>query len=179
MIIQLFLYVTFLSLGYIAPRTEPVVLISMGILLMGVIFASLIIPFGGLDKKTECFSIVLLKNGPISFIGWHIGNTAAFIGHTFDVAITGSIIFVATLLLSYWRTSYHSREYRFNNFLPISQGLPITSMVICSLRIRRYSSLADEIIIAIAEKEPLPKELLEKVGISSGVVTQMEEELAK
>jgi hypothetical protein len=177
MLIQLFLYVTFIALGYSVPATEPIVLISMGMLLLGVVCASLIIPFGGLDKKTERIPELVLQYGPIAFIGWHIGNTAAFIGHRFDLAIVGSTVFMATILLSYWRASYHSREYRFGTFLSISHGLPIITRTVFSLRIRKFSALADEMILAIAEKNPLPRNSLREVGVPDETITKMEQEL--
>lgn len=178
MFFQLFLYVVFISIGYFAPITEPIILISMGMLLLGVVCASLIIPFGGLDKKTERVSESVLLYGPISFIGWHIGNTAAFIGHEFDPAILGSTIFVAIILLSFWRTSYHSREYRFGNFLPLSNKLPTTTRIIVSLRIRKLSALADKIIVAIAENDPLPTDLLVEAGVTEEEIGEMKKELS-
>ena len=178
MFFQSILYIVFITIGYSAPITEPVILMSMGMLLLGVVCASLIIPFGGLDKKTERISESVLLYGPISFIGWHIGNTAAFIGHEFDPAILGSTLFVAIILLSFWRTSYHSREYRFSNFLPLSNKLPTTTKVIVSLRIRKLSALADKIIVAIAENNSLPTDLLKEVGITEKEMDEMKKELS-
>ena len=132
------------GIGVAVASPKPALIESLGILgpiTLTALFASLLVPFAGLSASERVqkfalqFAIVPLF-GLYTVILWHtaaIGGIALF-------------IMAAGVHVSYWTTSYHSRQYRLSQFQLIAVKMPNMTLLIAILNSNACSHQADSII---------------------------------
>lgn len=139
-------YLIGVAIATVSPKHQLVESLNiLGPITLTALFASLLVPFAGLSANERVqkyalqFAIVPLF-GLYTVLLWH------------TAAIGGIVLFVcaAGVHVSYWTTSYHSRQYRLEQFRTgFASIMPATTRIIAVLNGTGRSHEADTIIQAI------------------------------
>ncbi len=139
-------YLVGVAIGMASPKQQLIESLTiLGPITLTALFASLLVPFAGLSTNERVqkyalqFAIVPLF-GLYTVLLWH---TAAIGGIALFVSAAG-------VHVSYWTTSYHSRQYRLEQFrVGFGQAMPATTRLIAMLNSTGHAHEADSIVRAV------------------------------
>jgi hypothetical protein len=150
-------YLAGVAIGVASPKPQLIESLSiLGPITLTALFASLLVPFAGLSANERVqkfalqFAIVPLF-GLYTVLLWH---TAAIGGIALFVSAAG-------VHVSYWTTSFHSRQYRLEQCKLGFSHLPALAMLVARLNGSGLSHIADQAIaIPLLAGKPIDFERL-------------------
>ncbi len=145
----LIFYVLGIAIGVVSDKGALIESLNiLGPITLTALFASLLVPFAGLsaEEKVQKFALqfaIVPLFGLYTVLLWH------------SSAIGGLALFVmaAGVHVSYWTTSYHSRQYRLSQFQLVANTIPNLTQLIAVLNANGSSHQADAIIQALLKGE--------------------------
>ena len=163
-------YLVGVTIGVASPKPQLIESLNiLGPITLTALFASLLVPFAGLSanervqKFTLQFAIIPLF-GLYTVLLWH------------TAAIGGIALFVmaAGVHVSYWTTSFHSRNYRLEQCRLGLGHMRSTAILVAKLNGSGMSHVADEAIIApLLQGRPLDLQKVAQMIPNSGKLIQL------